>query len=182
MNYLKASPVGIDFVIDEIQQRIYQPLVDRWGDLDVYGRVYSNVKVAPNGDEEFILERYSGNGDYEPVLFSDENKLFFIQGNNPSISFGKANNDLWVVCIVDLDSIKNTVHRADEEVHVDLLSVLSTTVPSRDIVEVQYGIENLRSLANEAFDDSNFRFSDIHPNHVFMIRLDVSYTLIENNC
>lgn len=181
MNYLKTSPVGIDYQIDRIQRRIYDLLVEKWGSLDIYGRVYSNVRVAEDGGEEFILERYVGRGEYEPVLFSEGNKLFFIQGSSPSISFGSATNDLWIVAIVDVES-QSVDHRADEEVHVDLITALSSVVPSRDIVEVQYGIENLRALANEAFDDSNFRFSDIHPNHVFMVRMDVTYNLIENNC
>lgn len=181
MNYLKQNPVGIDIVIDRIQKSIYKGLTKRWSYLDIFGRVYSNVKLDDKGNEEYVLEHYLRNGEYLPVLTSDSNKIFFIQGNNVEITIGRAVNDLWLVAIVDLKSMSSQ-KRADEEVHVDLITELSKVIPLSDISEIRYGLENLRQISNENFEDSNFRFSDIHPKHLFMVLIDAKYSLIQNNC
>ncbi len=177
MNYLKTAPVGIDAKIDTIQKRIYAPLLAKWGNLDVYGRVYK--KTSEDG---VSLERYEGNGEYGKVLFSEGNKIFFVQGNKPEIKFGNVQNDVWIVCIVDLESVAGIGHRADEEVHMDLMTNLNNTVMQKDIIGIEYGMDNLKRVVEDAFEFGNFKYSDNHPYHVFTVKINVEYSLIENNC
>lgn len=171
----KDNPVGIDTVIDNIQRRIYEPLKQKWGDIDIYGRVYKKKEH----DGTMSLERYTGNGEYKKVLFSEGNKIFFVQGNNPKLSYGTASNDLWIVCSLKLGM---GFDRNDEESHIDLTTELYKFMNRDSIKELQYGTTNLKNIVEEPFEFGSFEFGDVHPYHVFMLKTNVSYEIIENQC
>lgn len=176
MIYSKENPVGIDRVIDLIQKRLYDPISSIWGSLDVYGRVY---KVYNDGDVS--LERYVGDNEYEKVLFSEGNKIFFVQGDKPDYNHGFMLNDLYIVCIVNIDNIFRVNHRADEEVHFHVLNELSKTSVLEEIEGLEYGMDNLKNLVEDNFSSGNFKYSDVHPFHVFTVKTKVNYEII-NNC
>ncbi len=175
MNHLKTNPVGIDVVINRIQSKIYNNLVSKWGSLDVYGRCYK--KEDRKGLE---LEVYTGVNEYAPVLYSEGNKVFFIQGDKPSNNNGTITNDLWVVAILNIEEIRELTHRGDEEAHADLIQELTNT--DSEINGLEYGMNNLKRVVEDSFSFGNFKFSDIHPYHVFMVKLSVEYNLYKNNC
>lgn len=177
MNYLKTDPIGIDYFINRIQDRIYDPLVTKWGEFDSFGRVYK--KTSKSG---VSLERYVGKGQYKKVLFSEGNKMFFVQGSSPSGNGLNLTNDLWIVCILDIENIKGVEHRADEEVHQDLITELSKVVENDSIQGVEYGMNNLKRVVEDSFEFGNFKYSDIHPYHVFMVKIEAKYSLVKNNC
>lgn len=173
----KTDPVGIDRVIDLIQKSIDAPLSEKWADITIYPRVYKM-----HHKDESRLEHYVGNGDYEAVLSSDKNKIFFTQGDSPSVSRdGMAVNDLNVFCIVNIDDTNISLHRADEEVHMDLVTEL-TNVPGLEITGVEYGLDNIRRLVEDPFEFGNFKYSDIQPYHVFAVRTQVNYEITHKNC
>lgn len=173
MNHLKANPAGIDKVIDRIQKLIYDPLLASWGSLDVYGRAYKYQK-----NDEITLRRYIGNNEYSPILFTEGNKIFFVQGDNPDINLGEMTNDLWMVCIVKVDSLDE---REDEEIHEEVITILSK-VYLKNLIGMEYGMDNLKRAVEDSVTHGNFKYSDIHPNHVFMIKMNVNYSLIKDNC
>lgn len=171
--YLRTDPVGIDRVIDFIQKKIYANLVEKWGTLDIYDRVVKKVR-----EQEISLERYVGNGEYEKVLFAEGNKVFFYQGDLPDISNGFANNDLFVIGILNLQSIYgNKGHIPDEEVHLDLVTELQQCSYVEEVSQARYGMDSLRNLVSDPFQVGNFKFSDIYPYHVFIIRTRVNYEI-----
>lgn len=178
MNHLKTDPVGIDVPIDLIQRRTYQYLLERWGKLDMYGRVYKKT----DRDGNIGLERYKGSGEYEKVLFSEGNKVFFVQGDSPENNMGVFTNSVWAVAILNLDDIYADKGRADEEAHNDLVTELSKVVSMDAIKGLEYGMPNLKRVVDDAFEVGTFRFSDIHPYHVFMVRMELEYYLNEYNC
>lgn len=178
MNHLKTDPVGIDRVIDRIQKAIYAPLLASWETLDVYGRVYKNQKK-----KGVQLEVYNSNGDYDKILFSEGNKVFFVQGDSPKSRIGTMENDLWVISILDLDKVRPDItHRADEEVHSDMLNALYTEIKIEDVDSLEYGMENLKKVVEDTLSFGDFDHSDIHPYHVFMVKLKVKYYLENINC
>lgn len=177
MVILKTNPVGIDVVINNIQKSIVTNLETKWGSLDAYGRVYK--KETSDG---IRLERYVSNGEYKPVLFSEGNKMFFVQGNKPINNKVVFTNDLWLVCILNIDNINGVTHRADEEVHADLLTELNRVVGINDIQGLEYGMENLKRVVEDSFGFGNFKASNIHPYHVFMVKLKAIYSLNNNKC
>lgn len=175
MNYRKTDPVGIDKVIDRIQSKIYDPLLSKWGSLDIYGRVYK--KTDKNGS--ISLERYVGDGEYEKVLFSEGNKIFFVQGNSPKINFRQGQNDLWAVCIIELSE---STKRNDEEAHLDLTTEIGKVLGMESLEGLEYGMTNLKKVVEEPFQNSHFKYTDIHPYHVFMLKTNVTYLIINNEC
>lgn len=175
MNYRKTDPVGIDKVIDRIQSKIYDPLLSKWGSLDIYGRVYK--KTDKNGS--ISLERYVGDGEYKKVLFSEGNKIFFVQGNSPKINFRQGQNDLWVVCIIELSE---STKRNDEEAHLDLTTQIGKVLGMESLEGLEYGMTNLKKVVEEPFQNSNFNYTDIHPYHIFMLKTNVTYQIINNEC
>ncbi|WP_431129753.1 hypothetical protein [Flagellimonas flava] len=172
MIHPKTDPVGIDKVIDRIQNIVHDPLETAWGNVDVYGRVYRIQK-----QERVELQRYAGNGNYKPVLFSEGNKVFFVQGTSPDVVSGTATNDLWMVVIAKLDSDE---FRKDEEAHELIMTSLSTNFLSK-VIGFEYGMENLKRVVEDSI-QGNFKYSDIHPYHVFMVKMNIEYSLIKNNC
>ena len=48
MNYLKTTPVGVDWYIQQAQTQLYNGLIDRWAlnsnQYASYGRCYRNKK------------------------------------------------------------------------------------------------------------------------------------------
>ncbi len=178
MNHLKTSPVGIDYNIDRIQKAIYPVLLEKWEEVDVYGRAYKNQK-----GNNIKLEVYAANGDYKPILFKEKNKVFFVQGNKPKIEKGTVYNDLWVVAVVDLKKVRPSIaHRADEEVHSDLLNALYNEVKIESVLGLEYGLDSVKRVVEDTFSFDNFNTADIHPHHVFMVKLSVKYYLEEINC
>ena len=177
MNHRKQDPVGIDGPIDTIQRIVYGPLSKLWGEIEMYGRVYK--KAEKDG---ISLERYIGDGEYEKVLFNEGNKVFFVQGKKPEMEDARFSNDLYIVSIVDIERISGTQHRADEEVHLDMVSELSKVIEPDNILGLEYGMDNLKRVVEDVFEFGNFKYSDIQPYHVFMVRCKVSYSLIKNEC
>lgn len=171
MNHLKANPVGIDKVIDRIQKLVHDPLLASWGSLDVYGRAYK-IKV----DGESRLKLYKGNGEYEPILFSEGNKIFFVQGDNTIATDGRETNDLFMVCVVKLDGVDE---RKDEEVHNEVVGLVSSRY-LKQYKGLRYGMGELKKLLENDI-HGNFKFGDIHPYHVFIVKFSVNYYLTNGN-
>jgi len=175
MNNRITNPVGVDVEIDKIQKKTYTKLVELWGNLDMYGRVH---KVTTK--DGVSVERFLGNGEYEKVLFSEGNKVFFLQGDNPSFNLGTTSNDVWMICILDVNAVRPLQHRGDEEAHMDVVTILSDFMPLSNITAVEYEIANLSRVVEEPFQLTNFNMTDIHPFHVFMVKFKVNYSLIKN--
>lgn len=178
MNYRKSDPVGIDKVIDDIQKRIYDPLLSKWGYLDIYGRVYR--KVDESGSVN--LERYVDGGDYEKVTYSEGNKIFFVQDKKVDTEFEINTCDLWIVCVLDIQEIYKTNYRETERARLDLCDELYKVLDDDSIKGIQYGMSSLRSLVEDSLQVGNFKFTDIHPYHLMIVRTIVEYPANSFEC
>ena len=178
MNYRKADPVGIDKVIDRIQSKIHEPLLNKWGSLDMYGRVYK--KTDKKGS--ISLQRYVGDGEYDPVLFSEGNKIFFVQGKRVDIEFETNTCDLYIVVILDIQEIYNTDFRETERARLDICDELYKVLDDDSIKGIEYEMSSLRSIVEDSISYGNFKFSDVHPYHVMMIKTSVEYPANSFEC
>ena len=176
MNYRRTERYGIDAVIDKIQTRLYDQLDSLWsGRINGYPRVYVN----PAG-QELVVELYKGENQYEPILFAEENKFFFIQGNAPT--FGLNNlmaNQVSVVFLVNLAEILTGDERNDEKAHQDVISALQDILIIDSITGMEYGVQALSRLISSTF-DGDFNYTDMQPYHVFFVRLQVQYEIINS--
>lgn len=175
MNYLHPQPDGIDVIINKIQSKTYENILAEWGQLDMFGRVHKKN----NADEDLSLVRYKGSGEYEKVLFSEGNKIFFIQGNEPDIKLGVATNKLYVVAIVKLQGLDSI---NDEKEHIMLTSELTSVLGINAVTGLKYEMENVKRITGGSFQENNFKYSNIHPYHVFIVECEVNYSIGKNNC
>lgn len=170
MLHLKDSPVGIDKEVDKIQKKIYQPLVDKWGSLDIYG-ICSKIYEG----NELTLKVYDSKFEYTPVLFSEGNKIFFIQGKRVDTSFDMNTCNLWVVCVLNIQEIYNTNYRETERARIDLCNELYKVLDDESIKGVEYELSSLKSLVEDSLTIGNFKYTDIHPYHLFMVKTSIEY-------
>lgn len=170
MIHSKDNLVGIDKVIDKIQKLLYDPLSAK-GMLNIYGRADRFLK-----DNKTHLKVYTQNGEYIDVMYSEGNKVFFIEGSSPTKNQGRTENDLWVVCIFNVDS---SGKRQDEELHQEVETLLNRKYMD-ELTGSAYGMDELRKVSENSI-YGNFKYGDIHPYHVFMVRMRVKYYLIQNS-
>jgi len=170
----KINPVGLDSVISKIQAVISQL---QWGSLiTIYPRCYRAER-----DGKTTIEHYFGNGEYERVIYAEGNKAFFEQVENIS----KENNNTFstvldVFFVLNLNDIyPNISHRADNEVHNDVLSVFPNVNTKSGIVEVDSLITDIQDVYNGLEYRQN---DDIQPFHCFKVRLDIKFKLTQINC
>ena len=171
---LRENPAGIDKVIERIQKKIHEPLLNKWSGLTVFGRVYKKTKK----DGSISLETCNSKGEYKKVLFSEGNKIFFVQGKNPKVNHGIASNDLWIVCSLRLEG---NYDRNDEQAHIDLATEVSKVLNIEEW-EFEYEISSLKRVVEDSYDYGNFKFGDIHPYHIFMMKVKVDYAVTINKC
>jgi len=168
MNNTKASPVGLDVQIQNLQEYLYDRLSIIWTcSIEGYGRVYSD-----NVNGSIIPRWYNSDGEYKDVLHNDTIKgvhFFFIENdyasNIPNTNLFTSNVDL-IVIVDDITSVKpNVVEYADEEILADVRGLIKKGF---EITSVTKG-EN----ALDGFDISKVHF--VHPYHVFKISMNIDY-------
>ncbi len=175
MIYKNENTVGIDFVIDGIQDDIYNDLKSRWiGEHDSYGRVYLN----PVSSEENlkIAEFYKGE-DYEDVYLNDSvnSTSFFLTGDqNTTEDELKFVNSSKIVFMVNLNGVTGLNGRPDEIVKRDIIESLRSLCFERFIIK---GISTGLDALNEIDRSGNLKMANMNPYAVFVAEIDLSYYL-----
>lgn len=171
----KESPQGIDVLIKKIQDNLNEQL--EWANLiTIYPRCYRTVREI-EGRPTRLIEHVYNNGEYVNLVNADENKCFFVQsGDVERASLNRYSTELELYFTLDLYNVKpDIIHRADEEVHADVLNILKQT-PDVQINRLITGIEDVyRGLSYKANDDT-------HPNHCFKVVIDVLRFDINAKC
>lgn len=168
----KNKPKGIDKYLKGLQEILDGSLEDLWKDLKVYGRVYRKYH-----EDGYTLEHYKGKGEYESLMVSEGNKIFFLPENKETNIGGRFYETVvHIVCLLDLEkSYPATEQRADEEAHIDFLSVLGTGIKSSNIKDVTTGIDEIRRTLRDVFKGA-IKVGDIHPYHIFMVTINARHT------
>lgn len=174
MNYLISDPVGIDYIIAEIQTKLYDTLSASWGvDLNGYPRCYY-IK----GVDKKTISHYVGKKEYKSLVHSEGNKFFFTaEKDETATTNGFYKTDIEIYFMVDLSLCKpSSLHRADNEVRIDVVNILDTIS----------GIEvtHVMKRKDDIFNNVDFTLvTDVHPYHCFKIRCKVlEYELNTQYC
>lgn len=173
----KPDPVGIDSVIDRIQKTIHSGLLSKWKSISIYGMAEQVLRK-----KNTTLEVFEGKKGYHPITYSEGNKIFFVEGRKPILNSGQASNDLWLVCVLDINKIYDTGFRETERVHLDLMTELYKAVDLRNVIGLEYGMVNLKNIIEGVSNFGTFNYSDIHPYHIFMVKMNVKYATVINKC
>ena len=165
----KTLPVGIDIVIDGLQEELYTGLTAKgWTDYESYPRAYKNETR-----DGLIPEIYTRNGEYEEVYFDDAfnaNSFWLTedvidQENDPNYVI-----DLKVIFQVKLDKLYPSIaHRADEEMHRDVSLILDDSIVlERYNTKITTGIKKIYSdeglISTKGFEDIS---------HYHVVKFDV---------
>ena len=177
---LKINPVGIDIVIDKIQQRTFANLTAPgigWTDYESYHRAYKN----PREKNSVIPEVYTSNGDYTEVLFDDNFNVtsFFLVNDKRTLSKEFSwEQDISIIYQAKLNKIyPNTPHRADEEMHVDIINSIRNAHFEDNMKSITTGINNVYSeLKIQDRIKECVRLDDMSFFHVVKVDLTVFYT------
>lgn len=164
MIVLKENPLGIDKRIQGIQSYLHEKLTGY--NLDVLGR----AEIKDNKPIVFYKKN-----DYKDVLFINpltSGKVFFID-NETTKSDGKSLlTDIDIIFLLDIQKIKpNIVHRADEEVRIEILEILQSYL-KRTEFEITKGIEALKGFET--------KLKDLHPYHFIKYSCELKYN--SNEC
>jgi len=149
MNYLKDTPDGIDKEINIIQSRLYDKL-DFGVDFNGYGRAY----LVGSKPMQFIDDN-----NYKELLTDDSLAGHFFFLENPKTKKDSLlETEIYIIFILNLKKIKpNVIHRADEEVRVQIYKVLER-IRLFDIEEITKGIDVLSDFEHTLKDMQPYHF------------------------
>lgn len=159
MNNLKTNPVGIDVHINSTQIKLFDKL--GYTDFDGYGRIYT-IEKKPYG---FVL-----NEDYKELLTDDKLSGHFFFVENPLTDKDKLFiTEIDIVFMLNLKKLKpNIIHRADEEVRIQILEILDNCAMFQ-LKSVTKGID--------ALSDFDHTLLDMQPYHFIKFSGEMQYNL-----
>jgi hypothetical protein len=175
MNNIRTENLGIDAVITAVQQEIYPLLQDRWTNkIDGYGRAYKNIS-----NDGITLEVYDKDGNYKDSFYNDKfDCVFFFIDADDHKTDDQMNfvADVKAVFMVNLDKIITLEGRNDETSHRDAVEFIrSVSDYGLRIKGIEKGITNVFRGINY----SQIKFDDIHPKHIFAVKMELSYYLTD---
>ena len=184
MLYLKENTVGIDIPLQKIQTKLHAALLSRWGiDTAMYncfGRVYRNQDKQGG----YIPEAYKGLREYTDVLYNDRiiATSFFGVGNQTDyIGNNTFKATVHLIFCLNIDKIKTAIeHRADEEIHQDVINALRSGLRPDTIQSIVTGMDAIFREYGGYKSQNGIIFTDMHPKHCFRINFEL--TFINNNC
>jgi hypothetical protein len=179
---LKDSPVGIDTVINNINDLVYTEL--DWLSTDeenpvnytAYHRALKNPRGAGLVPEVYNLENGSTFGEYTEALYDDSldaSSFFYTSNLIDTIDNGRMfSTTLSMVFQVDLSKVADNIkHRGDAEIHRIVVNAINKGIYGK-VSSVVTGISDVYS----EFDQSQIEFTDFHPFHCFRVDIDVNYS------
>jgi len=172
MNNKKSNPVGIDVLIQKLQDKLYKEfgyLNDiETNDFDGYGRIYLNEKDGKIMPYHFISDK-----EYKLTTLDDSKDgiFFFIQEETEKRKNNFLTSEVGIVFLLNIKKIKSSIlHRADEEVKLQIIDVLKT-FRGYTWDEVIKGKEALRGI--------NLNLIDMQPFHFIKFKGTIKYYI---NC
>lgn len=175
-NHIKTNPVGLDFVIQEMQVGLFDFLTTNWsGLIQGFGRVYRNAE-----DIESPVPEWFNGIDYTPVYYDDQwaCNLFFMDDQTHETKDGFLfEAKVKVALMMDLDKVlPNFAHRPDSEAQKAVVGWLNqNSIGNGEITAIAKGIDAVFL----GWDKRGIKFNDMHPYHTFCVKMNVQYYLDE---
>ena len=178
---LKESPVGIDTVINNINNIVFDELDwlstnENPVNYTAYHRALKNPKNGGLVPEVYEIDTSTRTGEYTEVLYDDyldASSFFYVDDNiNSSDDVNRMfTTTLSMVFQVDLSVVaENIKHRGDAEIHRVVVNAINKGIYGK-VTNVATGIANVYS----EFDQSQIEFTDMHPFHCFRVDIAVNY-------
>ena len=177
---LKVNPVGIDTVINNINNLVFKEL--DWlsaNEIPVnYTAHHRALKNPRNGGivpEVYEIDTNTRSGEYVESLYDDSldaSSFFYVEDTQTPIDNGLLfNTTVSMVFQVNLDKVADNIkHRGDSEIHRVVINAINKGIYG-NVSGLVTGIQNVYS----EFDQSQIEFTDMHPFHCFRVDIDISY-------
>lgn len=176
----KIAPKGIDIAIARLQLSLYNGLT--WKNTPntyiSYERAYKNETNDNKLPEVFLGSANTGGVDYAEVFTDDtvSASSFFLVSDNRTID-DIISADVDIIFQVDLKKLyPNIAHRADEEAHEEVTTVLQNNSGNYPMTNMITGVANVYSDLRI----TQVNLDDTQPYHIFKVTLNVTYEL--NGC
>ena len=146
---LKTNPVGVDVVVNDIQNLLFTNLtsngVGNWtnSNYQSYYRAFINPK---NGGT--IPEVDNGSNEYKEVLMDDTftASSFFLVDNVRDFEESQFGVSVSIIFQANIKELFPSIpHRADEEMHKDIIDAIEDTQYTDMITGFSLGIDNVYS-------------------------------------
>lgn len=181
MIFLKDTVKGIDIPIQRIQKYLFQELKTMWGvsdaDWNCYGRVYRNKDETG----KYYPEPYTGQQgvEYADPLYDDRVKCTSFFGESDTVTEldgGLFKSQVHLIFCLNLAKIKpNIEHRADSEVHQNVLTVLRSAALDTTSLTLQQWLDTVFREYTSDKVRKHAIFTDLQPAHCFRINFNVTY-------
>lgn len=185
----KATLVGIDKAINELQTVLFNALIVAW-DLDpamynCYPRCYRNQQSA-NG---YVAELYIGDKEYKEAYYNDKVSATSFFGISTSERISEGDNimtaEVHLVFMINLSECRPGADRNDEQARLDVQTILDKQGAVRGwFVKRQIlGIEKCLAEYPGSRQSEGLRFrADTHPAHIFRFDIEISYQPTQISC
>jgi hypothetical protein len=179
---LKDKPVGIDTVINNINDLVFSDL--DWKSTSefpvnytAYHRALKNPRGAGLVPEVYEIEKNTRYGEYKEAFYDDTidaSSFFYTSDSMDTVDNGRLfNTTLSMVFQVDLSKVANNIyHRGDAEIQRIVVNAINKGLYGK-VSNVVTGVSSVYS----EFDQSQIQFTDMHPFHCFRVDIDVNYEL-----
>lgn len=177
----KTSPVGIDISIQKMQSYLYDALLTKWNlsdsSLNGYGRAYRNAT-----QDGYTPEVYVGNNEYNEVYYDDRlsGSYFFGIGEEIKNTTKAVTADVFIIFMVNLDKVKPGSNRNDEEVHIDVQTLVTRLFYGFTFTGLVTGIDNVFKDYSGWKRSKGIKFTDTHPQHCFRLNFKLIYNPFKN--
>ena len=167
--YSKSNPIGIDSVIEPLNNLIASTLYDLWSLTDDNSEFYNRVYKIEEGNGQF--KPFGFITSYKDVLFNSKKYCisFFYVNDNSENSLGLYSSSVVHIIQINLDKIYTHItHRADEEIRKDLCQIY-------DRQPLQVILNRVSFQPSEVFGDFNLDVKDYKDMQPFLnLRFDLT--------
>lgn len=182
---LKATPSGVDIVIQDYQKWIYPKIKTLWGISDdaafeSYGRVYRN-----NTDKGYVPEVFVENSGttYKEVLFDQTNHSvlsFFQVEPKREYSEGSMKVRVNLYFIINDKRIKKEIWRASEEIKQDLFQLAHANNYGMMLLGSESGFKQIFKDYDGWISKDTVSFLDLEPFYCIKLNYSVAYNIFDN--
>lgn len=174
-----TNPVGVDLAVADIQNKMFEYLTVTagWTNYESYPRAYVNPKKGGA-----IPEVFTGNREYKECLFDDKFNVtsFFIVENSKPYDGDNGNFEASISIIFQCklnELYPSITHRADEEMHLDLIEAIKRTAYIKQLGGVITSTEDVYSALSIPSDyAARVALDDMSDFHVVKIDLTIKYS------
>jgi hypothetical protein len=172
--YLKASPSGIDYYIQQLQVLLYNRLVVSWGDtglasamFDFYGRAYKLYRF-----DGFEPNVFTGGKEYKEVLFNDKLAALMWFGLNDSEAVDTTTQHRYKISLygfVNLARLNpNETDRTDVEVINEVVNLINGSFGFY-VQQVYHNADSVLSMYSGTKVKEGVKTFNMQPNAIFRI-------------